>query len=71
MVSVWAGLAFVGIAFVVGCLAGMMILAVMTRGRTSDLEGVVWALYHASQVAEDVPGIAEARRCVWEVLRGS
>ena len=71
MVSPETLLMCIVVALAVGCLAGMLILAVLTWKRNAELEAAVWWLYHASEQAEHIPSVKAGRAQVWEVLRGS
>ena len=58
-------------AMAVGCTVGVLVLALMTRKRSADLEWALWQMVCASREVQDDAVLCQARDCAFQLLRGS
>jgi hypothetical protein len=59
------------IAMGVGCTVGVLVLALMTRKRSADLEWALWQMICASKEIQDNEAFCRARDGAFRLLRGS
>ena len=59
------------IAMVVGCTFGALVLALLTRKRSADLEWALWQMICASREVQDDVALCQARDCAFQLMRGS
>ena len=59
------------IAMGVGCTLGVLVLALMTRKRSADLEWALWQMICASREIQADEALGQARDRAFQLLRGS
>ena len=58
-------------AMAIGCTLGVLILALMTRKRSADLEWALWQMVCASKEIQGDEALCRARDHACQLMRGS